>query len=76
MTTFFYRPGLLDFTWIFIFATSSFGNVQLRLRLREEKRVLLWAVPAKTTSFHTATLLESGSSGREALEDSLLLGSC
>lgn len=39
--TFCWRPGLVDFTWVSVFATSSFGNLQFKLRLCVEKEVLV-----------------------------------
>lgn len=35
------RPGLVDFTRVSAFATSSFGNLRFKLRLSVEKAVLL-----------------------------------
>lgn len=75
------QPGLVDFAWIFIFATSTFGNMQLKLWLCEEKRLLLWAVPSKTTRHASHSILHSLTSRVRAFrqgasEDSLLLGSC
>lgn len=59
-TTFFHRPGLVDFTWIFIFATAA-----LAARSSDcgcVRRVLRRAVPAKTAGHASHSVLHTHTS--------------
>lgn len=53
------RPGLVDFPWVSVFATSSFGSLLFKLTLCVEKGVLLWAVRAETTGYTCHSVLYS-----------------
>lgn len=80
VTIFCHRLGLVDFTWVSVFATGSFGNLLFKLRLCVEKGVLLWAVSVETTGHTCHSILynhtQAFGRGGGTFEDFLPLGSC